>query len=72
MAGEIKEEIQGTVESVIYRNEANGYTILEVFAEQKKRIGNGCWFFPFRSGGRIGDRAGRMGAPQRIRQTVPR
>ncbi len=47
MAGEIKEEIQGTVESVIYRNEANGYTILEVFAEQKKELVTVVGFFPF-------------------------
>lgn len=47
MAGDVKEEVQGTVESVIYRNEANGYTILEIFSEQKKELVTVVGFFPF-------------------------
>lgn len=37
MAGE-GNVISGTVEAVVYRNEANSYTILEVYSEEKKEI----------------------------------
>lgn len=30
--------INGTVESVVYRNDANGYTILEVYSEERKEV----------------------------------
>lgn len=33
-----REEITGTVESVVYRNEQNGYTILEVSTAEKKLV----------------------------------
>lgn len=33
-----KEEVTGTVESVVYRNEQNGYTILEVSTDKKELV----------------------------------
>lgn len=40
-------EISGTVESVIFRNEQNGYTILEVFSEERKEIVTVVGIMPF-------------------------
>ncbi len=39
--------ITGTVEAVVYRNDANGYTILEVFSEEAKEVVTAVGTMPF-------------------------
>ena len=47
--GDVKDthEISGTVESVVFRNEQNGYTILEVFSEERGEIVTVVGTMPF-------------------------
>lgn len=47
MSEELKKEITGTVEAVVFRNEANGYTILEVYIEDKKEVATVVGILPF-------------------------
>ncbi len=47
MTAELKNEISGTVEAIVFRNEANGYTILEVYIEDKKEIATVVGILPF-------------------------
>lgn len=44
---ELENVISGTVEAVIYRNEVNAYTILEVYSEDKKEVVTVVGIMPF-------------------------
>ncbi len=43
--------VSGTVEAVVFRNDANGYTILEVFSEERKEVITVVGIIPFVSEG---------------------
>ena len=47
MSEEVKNRITGTVEGVVYKNDANGYTILEVFVEETKEVVTVVGTLPF-------------------------
>ena len=47
MSAELKNQITGTVEAVVFRNEGNGYTILEVYSEEKKEVVTVVGTLPF-------------------------
>lgn len=47
MSAEVKQEISGTVEAIVFRNEGNGYTILEVYDADKKEVNTVVGTMPF-------------------------
>ena len=47
MIKEIKNKISGTVEAIIFRNDANGYTIMELYDAETKEIATVVGTLPF-------------------------